>query len=92
MELLKILILVLPLGEGPGIEGFQIIGDAKPGGRLLGCGYPVRETSLCMFQVNITQGYVYDVNSSVELLVLVFNLFFSTFGYAPVGSSLSRWH
>ncbi|KAF2288097.1 hypothetical protein GH714_004375 [Hevea brasiliensis] len=26
--------------EGPGIEGFQIIGDATPGGKLLGCGYP----------------------------------------------------
>ncbi|XP_019168284.1 PREDICTED: uncharacterized protein LOC109163999 [Ipomoea nil] len=37
-------------GRGPGIEGFQIIGDAKPGGRLLGCGYPVQGTSLCMFQ------------------------------------------
>ncbi|XP_052192700.1 uncharacterized protein LOC127801523 isoform X2 [Diospyros lotus] len=36
--------------DGPGIEGFQIIGDAKPGGGLLGCGYPVRGTSLCMFQ------------------------------------------
>ncbi|CAK9160916.1 unnamed protein product, partial [Ilex paraguariensis] len=36
--------------EGPGIEGFQIIGDAKPGGTLSGCGYPVRGTSLCMFQ------------------------------------------
>ncbi|KAA8515766.1 hypothetical protein F0562_018623 [Nyssa sinensis] len=36
--------------EGPGIEDFQISGDAKPGGRLLGCGYPVRGTSLCMFQ------------------------------------------
>ncbi|XP_015577790.1 uncharacterized protein LOC8284263 isoform X1 [Ricinus communis] len=36
--------------EGPGIEGFQIIGDAVPGGKLLGCGYPVRGTSLCMFQ------------------------------------------
>ncbi|KAM7508920.1 hypothetical protein LguiA_019373 [Lonicera macranthoides] len=36
--------------DGPGIEGFQIIGDAKPGGRLLGCGFPVRGTSLCMFQ------------------------------------------
>ncbi|KAL6569694.1 hypothetical protein OROMI_014208 [Orobanche minor] len=37
-------------GDGPGIEGFQIIGDAKPGCKLLGCGYPVRGTSLCMFQ------------------------------------------
>ncbi|KAK1413395.1 hypothetical protein QVD17_35168 [Tagetes erecta] len=36
--------------DGPGIEGFQIIGDAKPGGKLLGCGFPVRGTSLCMFQ------------------------------------------
>ncbi|KAB1220032.1 hypothetical protein CJ030_MR3G001921 [Morella rubra] len=36
--------------EGPGIENFQIIGDAVPGGMLLGCGYPVRGTSLCMFQ------------------------------------------
>ncbi|CAA0827151.1 Unknown protein [Striga hermonthica] len=37
-------------GDGPGIEGFQIIGDARPGCKLLGCGYPVRGTSLCMFQ------------------------------------------
>uniref|UniRef100_A0A2P2M695 Uncharacterized protein LOC105115869 isoform X6 n=2 Tax=Rhizophora mucronata TaxID=61149 RepID=A0A2P2M695_RHIMU len=36
--------------EGPGIEGFQIIGDATPGGKLLGCGYQIRGTSLCMFQ------------------------------------------
>uniref|UniRef100_A0A7N0U7K9 Uncharacterized protein n=1 Tax=Kalanchoe fedtschenkoi TaxID=63787 RepID=A0A7N0U7K9_KALFE len=36
--------------EAPGIEGFQIIGDAKPGCKLLGCGFPVRGTSLCMFQ------------------------------------------
>lgn len=35
---------------GPGIENFQIIGDAIPGGKLLGCGYPVRGTSLCVFQ------------------------------------------
>lgn len=39
--------------EGPGIENFQIIGDAIPGGRLLGCGFPVRGTSLCMFQVKL---------------------------------------
>ncbi|KAM3270783.1 putative protein isoform X1 [Capsicum chacoense] len=37
-------------GESPGIEGFQIIGEAKPGCGLLGCGFPVRGTSLCMFQ------------------------------------------
>ncbi|WCJ27711.1 hypothetical protein M5689_009437 [Euphorbia peplus] len=36
--------------EGPGIENFQIIGDAMPGEKLLGCGFPVRGTSLCMFQ------------------------------------------
>ncbi|KAI4347745.1 hypothetical protein L6164_008528 [Bauhinia variegata] len=36
--------------DGPGIENFQIIGDAVPGSRLLGCGYQVRGTSLCMFQ------------------------------------------
>ncbi|KAG9145016.1 hypothetical protein Leryth_023192 [Lithospermum erythrorhizon] len=36
--------------EIPGIEGFQIIGDAKPGNRLLGCGFPVQGTTLCMFQ------------------------------------------
>ncbi|KAJ6763402.1 hypothetical protein OIU79_024032 [Salix purpurea] len=34
----------------PGIEGFQIVGDATPGEKLLGCGFPVRGTSLCMFQ------------------------------------------
>ncbi|KAL4561454.1 hypothetical protein LXL04_033620 [Taraxacum kok-saghyz] len=39
-----------PSKDGPGIEGFQIIGDAKPGGKLLGCGFTVRGTSLCMFQ------------------------------------------
>ncbi|XP_070011576.1 uncharacterized protein [Nicotiana sylvestris] len=37
-------------GESPGIENFQIIGEAKPGCRILGCGFPVRGTSLCMFQ------------------------------------------
>ncbi|GFP88566.1 hypothetical protein PHJA_001000300 [Phtheirospermum japonicum] len=37
-------------GDGPGIEGFQIIGEARLGCKLLGCGYPVRGTSLCMFQ------------------------------------------
>ncbi|KAK4414204.1 hypothetical protein Salat_2833300 [Sesamum alatum] len=36
--------------DGPGIEGFLIIGDAKPGYELIACGYPVRGTSLCMFQ------------------------------------------
>ncbi|XP_028787291.1 uncharacterized protein LOC114743258 isoform X1 [Neltuma alba] len=36
--------------DGPGIENFQIIGEAVPGEKLLGCGYQVRGTSLCMFQ------------------------------------------
>ncbi|XP_058225065.1 receptor-like protein kinase FERONIA [Rhododendron vialii] len=36
--------------EGPGIEDFQIIGEAKPGYQLLGCGFPVCGASLCMFQ------------------------------------------
>lgn len=34
--------------EGPGIEKFRIIGEAKPGGKLLG--YPVNGTTLCTFQ------------------------------------------
>ncbi|XP_024190322.1 uncharacterized protein LOC112194296 isoform X2 [Rosa chinensis] len=38
------------ISQGPGIDNFQIIGDAVPGGKLLGCGFPVRGTSLCMFQ------------------------------------------
>ncbi|XWS58660.1 hypothetical protein CRYUN_Cryun08bG0053700 [Craigia yunnanensis] len=36
--------------EGPGIEGFQIIGDATPGEKLLACGLQVQGTTLCMFQ------------------------------------------
>ncbi|KAF9626007.1 hypothetical protein IFM89_030672 [Coptis chinensis] len=42
----------MPKVEGltPGIEEFQIIGDAKPGNTLRACGYPVRGTSLCIFQ------------------------------------------
>lgn len=36
--------------EGPGIDNFQINGVAKPGCKVLGCGFPVRGTSLCMFQ------------------------------------------
>ncbi|XP_077237521.1 uncharacterized protein LOC143879183 [Tasmannia lanceolata] len=39
-------------GEGllPGIEGFQIVGEAKPGNTLQACGFPIHGTSLCMFQ------------------------------------------
>ena len=46
--------------EGPGIEGFQIIGDATPGEKLLGCGYPVRGTTLCMFQVKLFGSFSHD--------------------------------
>lgn len=34
----------------PGIDGFQIVGDAKPGSTLLACGYPVNGTTVCNFQ------------------------------------------
>ncbi|KAK8965383.1 hypothetical protein KSP40_PGU016863 [Platanthera guangdongensis] len=34
----------------PSIEGFQIIGEAKPGCTLRACGYPTNGTSLCIFQ------------------------------------------
>ncbi|KAJ6830613.1 uncharacterized protein M6B38_353115 [Iris pallida] len=34
----------------PGIEGFQIIGEAKPGCTLRACGFPTNGTSLCIFQ------------------------------------------
>ncbi|KAK9120589.1 hypothetical protein Syun_018206 [Stephania yunnanensis] len=37
-------------GISPGIEEFQIFGVATPGNTLTACGYPVRGTSLCMFQ------------------------------------------
>ncbi|KAH9706687.1 hypothetical protein KPL70_012304 [Citrus sinensis] len=36
--------------EGPGIEQFQIVGEATPGKKLLGCGYPLGGAHLCMFQ------------------------------------------
>ncbi|XP_039122421.1 uncharacterized protein LOC120258981 isoform X1 [Dioscorea cayenensis subsp. rotundata] len=42
------------LSEGeislPGIEGFQIFGEAKLGSTLKACGYPINGTSLCVFQ------------------------------------------
>ncbi|XP_020581642.1 uncharacterized protein LOC110025479 isoform X2 [Phalaenopsis equestris] len=34
----------------PGIEVFQIIGEAKPGCTLRACGYPTNGTYLCIFQ------------------------------------------
>ncbi|GKF43441.1 hypothetical protein Tco_0129993, partial [Tanacetum coccineum] len=34
----------------PSIEGFNIVGDAIPGGELCACGFAVNGASLCMFQ------------------------------------------
>ena len=69
--------------EGPGIENFQIIGDAVPGDKLLGCGYQVRGTSLCMFQVKFL---VTDPNGTLYLLKISINTntlcsFYSLRGY-----------
>jgi len=72
--------------DGPGIENFQIIGDAVPGEKLLGCGYQVRGTSLCMFQV-IFFSFILVLK---EHLVFVSDITI-TFG-CLVGSASSRWH
>jgi hypothetical protein len=40
-------------GDGdpvPGIEGFQIAGDPRPGSTLTACGFPTNGTTLCNFQ------------------------------------------
>lgn len=60
------------LEDGPGIEGFQIIGDAIPGGKLQGCGFPVRGTSLCMFQVKsiISYNQIVFVSSNQHIPVI----------------------
>uniref|UniRef100_A0A453SWC2 Uncharacterized protein n=1 Tax=Aegilops tauschii subsp. strangulata TaxID=200361 RepID=A0A453SWC2_AEGTS len=34
----------------PGIEGFQIVGDPRPGSTLRACGFPTNGTTLCNFQ------------------------------------------
>ncbi|KAJ3681710.1 hypothetical protein LUZ60_014283 [Juncus effusus] len=34
----------------PGIEVFQIIGEATPGSRITACGFPTNGTTLCIFQ------------------------------------------
>ncbi|CAA6669665.1 unnamed protein product [Spirodela intermedia] len=34
----------------PGIYSFQITGDAKPGGTLRACGFPINRTTVCIFQ------------------------------------------
>lgn len=36
--------------EYPGIDDFQIIGEAIPGGKIQGCGFPVHGTTVCIFQ------------------------------------------
>ncbi|KAK1417735.1 hypothetical protein QVD17_26869 [Tagetes erecta] len=38
------------LEDGLGVDSLQIVGYAKPGGKLLACGFPVRGTSSCMIQ------------------------------------------
>jgi hypothetical protein len=44
--------LLLNLGDPvPGIEGFQIAGDPRPGSTLTACGFPTNGTTLCNFQV-----------------------------------------
>lgn len=80
--------------DGPGIEGFQIIGDAKPGCKLLGCGFPVRGTSLCMFQVwaMIFLFIKADILRDHFYWYVYFIFPFSHSLSIQVGSSLSRWH
>ncbi|KAM0913778.1 hypothetical protein ACQ4PT_011948 [Festuca glaucescens] len=34
----------------PGIEGYQIVGDPRPGFTLRACGFPINGTTLCSFQ------------------------------------------
>nr|XP_018676506.1 PREDICTED: uncharacterized protein LOC103972199 isoform X3 [Musa acuminata subsp. malaccensis] len=51
----------------PGIEGFQIYGEPKPGCKLQACGYPTNGTTLCIFQWvreldNGTRQYIEGVN------------------------------
>lgn len=55
--------LSFSIEDGPGIDGFQIIRDAKPGGKLLGRGFPVRGTSVCMFQVK--EHYTFQFSAKV---------------------------
>lgn len=78
------------LDEGPGIEGFQITGDAKPGGRILGCGYPVRGTTLCMFQVKQNKFLQHPCWTLLPLSSLIKFLTCSHLCII-VGSSSTRW-
>lgn len=38
------------VGALPGIEGFQIVGEPRPGFTLTACGFPTNGTTLCNFQ------------------------------------------
>lgn len=79
--------------EGPGIEQFQIVGEATPGKKLLGCGYPVGGVSLCMFQVifffSLSLYKPWNMFGSYLHNVLTFNILTSC---VLVGSSSAGWH
>lgn len=76
--------------DGPGIENFQICGDAIPGEKLLGCGYPVRRTSLCMFQVNFFP-FVFNFSSILISFSSITDIII-ILGFVSVGSASSGWH
>ena len=44
----------------PGIEGFQIAGEPRPGFQLTACGFPTNGTTLCNFQVYCFLTFCYD--------------------------------
>ncbi|RWW86631.1 hypothetical protein BHE74_00004580 [Ensete ventricosum] len=46
----------------PGIEGFQIYGEAKPGCKLQACGYPTNGTTLCIFQGDLVRQFANNQN------------------------------
>lgn len=78
---------------GPGIENFQIIGDAIPGGKLLGCGYPVRGTSLCVFQVKLLEhSSLVNFHLLSSLHVLRVPSLYIIVVCISVGSSSSGWN
>lgn len=52
--------------EGPGIEQFQIVGEATPGEKLVGCGYSMRGTTDCFFQVKFFEVYHVKILKSVN--------------------------
>lgn len=80
--------------EGPGIEQFQIDGEATPGKKLLGCGYPLGGAHLCMFQViffffSLSLYKPWNMFGSYLYNVLTFNILTSC---VLVGSSSAGWH